>query len=124
MDDFVQVAYYARAVHLHGTGQEGRDLKALRALGYQVVDRGGSVEGRVQPIAVDINPAQMARTMNQCQVLMFRAFPDGSIPAGVANEIQCAMTHEVPVLEFPVRMGSRFLDMHATNAFLSQSGYF
>ena len=61
--------------------------------------------------------------VESCDALVFRANPDGSIPAGVAKEIMWALTAEKPVLELPRQLNNRrFLTVEHTRAWLQEIG--
>jgi hypothetical protein len=54
--------------------------------------------------------------------LVFRAFPDGSIGAGVAKEIAWAQEAGLPVLEIPRQIGRRTLTTEQTREMLAELG--
>jgi hypothetical protein len=97
-------AYYAHPVSLYNTPQEVRDLKAMADLGIQVFNPnsqecsdGYAREG--MPFFTKI--------IRECDLVIFRAFADGSIPAGVVKEIADGVALGYPILEFPVSVARR-----------------
>lgn len=60
--------------------------------------------------------------VSACDVLAFRAFPDGSIPAGVAKEIKWAKEMGKPVFELPSCIERRVLSVDATREVIVESG--
>lgn len=57
-----------------------------------------------------------------CDLLVFRALPDGMIPSGVLKEIQWADEARIPVLELPSAMMRRELSVAATKQYLKEIG--
>ena len=85
--------YYAHPLSIYGTPQEKRDLELLAALGHTVLnpngpqhDAGYRAEGM----------AYFNRITEPCHGVFFRAFPDGSIPAGVAKELEYFRNRKLP----------------------------
>lgn len=77
-------AYYARPISIDNTPQEKRDHDLIRALGFEPYP----VDAEKQAILaryreVGMEAFKPAVEVSQC--LIFRAFPDGSIGAGVAR---------------------------------------
>lgn len=57
-----------------------------------------------------------------CDVLVFRALPDGSVPAGVLQEIRWAEERKIPVLEIPSWHLRRVLTVEETRTYLKEIG--
>lgn len=57
-----------------------------------------------------------------CDLLVFRALPDGRIPAGVFKEIQWAVEAAVPVMELPSGTLSREMTVTQTRQYLKEIG--
>jgi hypothetical protein len=57
-----------------------------------------------------------------CDLLVFRALPDGSIPAGVAKEIAWAQEARVIVMELPSCIARRSLTTSLTREYLTEVG--
>lgn len=114
-------AYYARPISIDNTPQEKRDHELIRALGfepYPVDEEKRAILTRYRESGMEaFRPAVEA---SQC--LIFRAFPDGSIGAGVAQEIAWAQAAGVPVIEFPRQVERRTLGVDATRAMLAELG--
>jgi hypothetical protein len=60
--------------------------------------------------------------VQRCAALFFRAFPDGSIGAGVAKEIAWAEEMNIPVVEIPRQIARRTLSVDDTKAMLAELG--
>lgn len=114
-------AYYARPINIDNTPQQERDYNLILALGFEphpVGEEKKAILASYQKIGMEaFRPAVEAS-----QALIFRAFPDGSIGSGVAQEISWALAAGVPVIEFPRQIERRVLDVAATRAMLAELG--
>lgn len=109
--------YYAHPISIYNTPQERRDVAALEAMGFDIVNP-NSVANEA---AYRINGmAHFESLVTSCALLAFRAFPDGSIPAGVAKEI--VMAGSRPIIELPSSVSKRTLSVDQTRQFLAESG--
>lgn len=111
--------YYAHPVSLYGTPLEASDVDTLEALGFTVVNPN-------QP-EHDIGYKEhgmpyFSRLLRNCQILAFRAFDDGRIPAGVSFEIADAIVNKLQVIELPTCMEHRSLGVEETRARLKELG--
>jgi hypothetical protein len=112
-------AYYAHSIALYGTKQETRDVETLTRLGFVVVnpncpacDAGYKADGM----------AYFDRLIAECDLVAFRANPDGSINAGVAYEIKCAEDKGLPIIELPSNILRRELSVEETRQLLREGG--
>jgi hypothetical protein len=112
-------AYYAHPITIYNTPVERNDVKTLTDLGYTVINPNEpqhelAYQERGMPYFLEL--------VRCCDLLVFRAFPDGSIPAGVYGEIQAAYHELMPVLEMPNGVEQRMLTVKQTREFLYQNG--
>ena len=105
------IFYYAHPVSSYGTKQESRDLQLIASLGLSVYnpnnpedDAGYRKDGM----------SHFAMIVKKCDGVVFRAFPDGKIPAGVAFEISLARESGKPVIELPTAIIERGLNPEET----------
>lgn len=121
------MVYYAHCLALYGTAQEKRDVELLERLGFTVFNPNNQmVEGLVRDAKKngdDVMEAVFKPLAQSAASLVFRALPDGSIPAGVAKEIDWALEAGVPVFELPSAVLSRVLSLEATREYLREVGY-
>jgi hypothetical protein len=114
-------AYYARPISVDGTKQADRDMDLIRALGFQpypiLGDKADALEQYRQIGMEAFKPYVLSSA-----VLIFRAFPDGSIGAGVAKEIAWAQGAGIPVIEIPRQIARRTLNVDDTKAMLAELG--
>ena len=98
--------YYAHSLHIYGKPQEERDIKLLEALGFEVENPNqqkhtdgymAMPEGEGMQYFVDL--------VRTCDVLAFRAYPDGSIGAGVYKEIMATDNPDMPMPVFELPWG-------------------
>lgn len=106
--------YYAHFMGLYDTKQEKRDIKNLEALGFEVVNPNSKVISEwYQGLALENQtleePLQYEQLFSEtfgsivrgCDVLAYRALPDGRISGGVAMEIEYAQSVGNPVICLP-----------------------
>ena len=113
------LVYYAHPLSLYGTPIEKRDVTMLVSMGFDVInpncqtfEEGYKREGM----------EYFRKFVEKANVLAFRAFPDGSIPAGIAQEIQMAEAAKIPVFELPCGIKRRALSVEATREYLQDVG--
>lgn len=116
------LAYYARPISIDGTFQAKRDIALIEAMGYEPRYVGTDI---TFPFMVDYATEGMhgfKSHVESCQLLIFRALPDNSIPAGVAKEIQWALDAGIPVVEIPRQIMRRTLNAEDTRDMLAELG--
>jgi len=117
--------YYAHSVSIYNTKREDRDLKLLRQLGFQVVNPNDPAheEGYTQlKEATGNGMLYFDSVVKACNILAFRAHPDGTIPAGVAKEIDVAIQANIPIIELPSSMHRRAMTVEETREYLIELG--
>ena len=112
-------AYYARPINLYGTPQDARDIKTLETLGFEVVNPD---KEELQKLYAKVGMNVYLDVVNYCDLVAFRSFPDGKISAGVAKEVEQALTTGKPVLELPTITEQRVLSVNDTRSYLSYLG--
>ena len=114
-------AYYARPISIDGTPQAERDFALIRAMGFEPwpVDE---EKARALVAYRKVGMVAFSPYVESSAVLFFRAFPDGSIGAGVAKEIEWAVAAGVPVVEIPRQIARRTLSVDDTKAMLAELG--
>ena len=114
--------YYAHPMSLYGTPQEQRDLELLSTLGTPINPSDTVHAQRVWELVHNERMDYFLKLVDQCDMVAFRAFPDGSIPSGVAAEITQARMWGKPVIELPCGMERRTLTLSQTLEHLHQIG--
>lgn len=111
--------YYAHCLALYNTPQEKRDVELLEGLGFVVEnpnipkhDEGAKKFGMPYFQQFSIS----------CDLIAFRALPDGTIPGGVGQEIGWFQAQNKPVIELPGLALRRVLDKHQSRLYLQEEG--
>jgi len=119
--------YYAHGLALYGTKQEARDLDTLFALGFEVVNPSNPEHAQVVRNMKESGQGErvmdyFVSVVDGCDAVAFRALPDGSVPAGVAKEVERAVSKGKPVIELPSCMSRRTLTVEQTREYLAEAG--
>lgn len=114
-------AYYAHPISIDGTPQADRDMALIRSLGYEPYPIGKDKEDALKKYK-EIGMEAFKPYVLTSHVVIFRAFPDGSIGAGVGKEIGWADEGKIPVLEIPRQIPRRTLTPDETRAMLAELG--
>lgn len=119
--------YYAHCLAIYNTPQELRDIELLERLGFTVVNPNSPVVDAGIPAAkrryADDWFVEVFKPLVQsCDAVTFRALPDGTIPSGVAKELEFAEEFFLPVFELPSARSRRTLTLDQTRAFLAEIG--
>lgn len=114
-------AYYARPISIDNSPQFERDQALIRALGFEVSptpEEKAAILIRYKEIGMEA----FRQSVEESDALVFRAFPDGSIGAGVRKEIDWALAKGLPVVEIPRQIERRSLDPKQTQTMLAELG--
>lgn len=119
--------YYAHSMSIYGSQaapnkQEERDLDTLRGLGYEVFNPN---QEWIQAKCKELGASSMQLfegMVKGCDLLAFRAHPDGMIGAGMVKEIAWAQEAGLPVIELPSSLSRRSLSVEATREYLREMG--
>ena len=111
--------YYAHCLAIYNTPQEQRDIHLLESLGFEVYNPNCKecADGYKEK-GMDF----FADVVGSCDVLAFRALPDGRIPAGVAQEISYMIMCAKPIIEFPSGILKRTISVDETREYLKEAG--
>ncbi len=121
------VAYYAHCIALYNTPQEDRDVELLTRIGFKVYNPNNEkVDRDVKALKAQGPDTDymdyFRRLILASNILVFRALPDGSIPSGVAKEIEFAKAADKPIIEVPSAVERRTLSLNATREYLREVG--
>lgn len=111
--------YYAHAICIYDSKQESRDLDVLEEVfdEYLVVNPNSKYVKENYQGDMDF----FKNMVQECSLLVFRALPNGKIPAGIAKEIDFANEASIPVIELPCYTG-RVMTVDDTRLFLKEIG--
>jgi len=122
MKDARNLVYYAHCKAIYNTPQEERDIRLLEKLGFIVLNPNQSVH---QENCIDYPDGEMAYFGNlvlRCDLVAFRALPDGRIPSGVYWELDVAITNGRTIIELPSGIKSREMNLRQTREYLVECG--
>ena len=111
--------YYAHCMVIYNTPQEERDIKTLESMGFEVFNPNCP---EMQNAYKEHGMIPFFDKVKECDAIVFRATPDGSIPAGVYGEIEVAINTGKPVIELPSCIKRRYLDVEKTREYLKEVG--
>lgn len=114
-------AYYARPISVDGTKQEQRDRGLIYAMGFVPAPSPDEKVAILEQYKL-VGMVAFRPSVQGSNALFFRAFPDGSIGAGVAKEIKWAEEAGIPVIEIPRQIERRTLSVEDTRAMLAELG--
>lgn len=131
-------AYYAHCIAIYSTPQEDRDVATLEEMGFTVSNPNRpDVQAKCDFVRGQFNTAGpfgyndaseavmhlvFRPLVEEADVFVFRALPDGRIPSGVALELQWARDMQKPVIELPSNISSRGMTLQATREYLHEIG--
>ncbi len=121
----MNLAYYARCQTIYGSMQELRDIELIAELDSHVLPFDAEVSAAVvkaKASSDSVMDTVFQPLVEKCDILFFRALPDGKIPAGVAREIGFARELGLPVLELPSGVLYRTMTVAETQEYLRESG--
>ncbi len=122
-------AYYAHCLAIYDTPQEQRDLETLAKLGFEVINP-NTPEHTAAAKKIRVETESSEKVMeyftdlveNNADIVVFRALPNGQIPAGVFKEVVHARKVGKPVIELPSNILIRQMSVEATREYLQEAG--
>lgn len=117
--------YYAHSMHLYGTPQEARDIATLEGIGSEVLNPNSPEISKKLKKWIEGGKNVMNffdQYIKTCDLIAFRAYPDGTIGSGVAYEVKKAGEFGIPVIELPNLLESRYRSYEDTKVMLQLLG--
>jgi hypothetical protein len=112
-------AYYAHAITLFNSLQEKEDIELIVNLGFEVVNPNSEEHtAGYEKHGMEY----FYQIIKNCDLILFRAFPDGAIPSGIHKEISYAQRLQKIVLELPNLIDNRALSVTETKDYLKITG--
>jgi len=116
----VKKIYYAHPLSIYDSPQEERDVAMIKYLwpDAEVYNPNSKIDNeKYKEYGFDWFLDRVA----DCDLVVFRSFPDGRIDRGVWKEIEFAHSKcVIPVMEIPMLMESRSLSVDDTRKYLKQ----
>ena len=121
--------YYAHTKISYGSTQELHDIRLLEELGVEVINPNTLVIEENFKVFVTNNPERepmefFTDVVHSCDIIAFRAMPDGKIPSGIAFEVKYAQSRYIPIIELPNDLSDRFLTYPQTKKYFTNLGYY
>lgn len=112
--------YYAHPIDIYNTMQEVRDVELLtNVFCSDIIINPNSRENEVAYQTIGMS--HFLEIVDECDLLVFRGYPMGRIPAGVWKEISRAREKNIPVLELPTLV-DRAMSVDDTRQFIKEIG--
>ena len=126
MIDHKTTCYYAHFMGTYNTPVEARDVKLLESLGFSVTNPNcDTVQNQFlnyKELNEDNYMDFFTRLASRYDVVAFRALPDGSIPGGVAMEVEAARNAGKIIIELPCGITRRSMNHAETVEYLENIG--
>jgi len=118
----IKKIYYAHPISLYNTPQEERDLEFLKFLWPDTEVYNPNSEFDYERYK-EYGMEWFFERIGDCDLVVFRPFPDGKIGAGVWDEIMFADVNCcIPIMEIPILLESRKLSVDDTREYLKHAG--
>lgn len=121
--------YYAHTMISYDSTIEQYDIKMLENLNFEVINPFDWViyNGCREYVKQHGNENVMdyfKDIIDKCDLVAFRALPDGQILSGIAAEVSHARSRQLPIIELPCSLTDRMLDYPKTKEFLTELGFY
>ena len=111
--------YYAHCMAIYNTEQEVRDIQLLEDLGFTVINPN---ERHHKNGWAKLSMGYFDTLLPKFKAVAFRANPDGSIPSGVAYEVDVARNNGKLIIELPSGILRRSMTLAQTREYLTEIG--
>lgn len=122
--------YYAHTMTSYGSTIEAQDLITIKELGFDV-ENPNQAKHQVgcQRYAEEFGKDKVMEyfekiILNECDLLVFRALPNGQILSGIAAEVKYALALGIPVIELPCSLTKRMMEYPETKQYLIELGHY
>jgi hypothetical protein len=119
--------YYAHPMYLYGKPQEKRDVQLLEDLGFDIINPGADdYQEKFLEWNRDNKPDDpmdfFYDSIDECEIVAFRANPDLRVSAGTWGEVNYAKRCGKLIIELPVLLSARGLSIDDTRELLKLLG--
>lgn len=121
--------YYAHTMLSYGSTIELKDVGTLEKLGFEVLNPNQEwVQKECKLYAEEHGKEHtmdyFKKLIDQCDVIAFRANPDGNILSGISYEVKYAVEKDKMVIELPSSLYERMWDYPRTKRYLIEIGHY
>jgi len=121
--------YYAHTMLSYGSTIEEQDIKLLESLGFEVINPNSKeiaerCSKHIEECGKDRVMELFREIVLDCDIVAFRALPDGTILSGIASELINALDANIPILELPCSVRSRMIAYPETKQMLIELGHY
>ena len=121
--------YYAHTMLSYGSTIEKKDIETLEKLGFEVLNPNQEwiqeeVKQYIEENGRDKTMDYFKKLIDTCEVVAFRANPDGNILSGIAFELKYSAEKSKPIIELPSSMFDRMWDYPKTKQYLIEVGHY
>jgi hypothetical protein len=121
--------YYSHTMTSYDSTIEQEDIELLERLGFEVVnpnspDIQSEMEDYINMYGKQNVMDYFKSVVRFCDVVAFRAIPNGDILSGVSAELEEAIEEEIPIIELPCSLQSRMMDYPETKQYLIELGHY
>lgn len=121
--------YYAHCMLTYDSSIEQQDIKLLEKIGVDIINpnceehRNGCTKFAFK-YGKDKVMKYFENIVEDCDMIAFRALPDGQIPSGVAVEVLYAKELNLPIIELPCSITKRCQAYPETKEYLTEIGLY
>ena len=119
--------YYAHTMISYGSTIEAQDVTVLKFLGFEVINPNSPEIKKGLNEYLQVRSKTMdyfCDIIHDCDLVVFRALPDGTILSGIAAEVQYASDQNIPIIEIPCSLKKRMQEYPETKQYLTELGFY
>jgi len=122
--------YYAHTMTSYNSTIEKQDIELLEQLGFEVINPNQEKYAIGCKNYADLHGWDKVMDYfcniirDDCDMVAFRSLPNGQILSGVAAEVAFALKIQIPVIELPCSLNTRFMAYPETKQYLIELGHY
>lgn len=123
------LCYYAHTMLSYDSTIEQQDIQLLERLGFKVVNPNSKKIKEGLKVFLDRNTKDKTmdyfkEIVSECDLVAFRALPNGDILSGISAELQMALECNIPIIELPCSLNKRMQEYPETKQYLNEIGFY
>ena len=121
--------YYAHTMLSYGSTIEEHDIQLLHGLGLEVINPNcKEISDGMSKYIEKYGRSNVMRyfqdIVESCDIVAFRALPDGTILSGISAELLAAKAAFIPIIELPCSLEKRMTEYPETKQLLLEMGFY